>query len=199
VTIRGILSLAGLVLVGCATISQEQQFNYQGNVALSAEQYEVAIENYRRAYQSAGKAGNHQYAAIAAYGLGRAYGYTCDFDLAVRWFNKSIALRTAIPDSEIAYLSQSYLELARLYTSSRKWADAIANFSQAVHLLESANIEDEDPIGYADVLETYKVALTEYGDEERAKAIETQIQTLRSANPGRRAGFSARPYPERCP
>lgn len=187
-----------LIVSGCATVPREQQLNFQGNVAVERGNYQAAIENFEQAYEAANESGNTQYAAIAAYGLGRSYGYSCSFDRSVEWFKKSIALRKAIPDSRIAYLSQNYLELARLYFSRQRWSDAIDNFDHAMPLLQSQNVETTDPIGYSRVLEIYRDALVKAGKGNRAKQIESQIRALQAANPGVKARFIAQPYPEQC-
>ena len=193
-----VVILAILFFSGCATVLPEQRLNHQGNVALDLNNYSAAIKNYNEAFGVAERTGNQQYAAIAAYGLGRAYGYSCNFEEAEKWLKKSIFLRKSIPDSEIAYLSQNYLELARLYVSWDRWPEAVSKFQSAMPLLKGLNIEARDPIGYANVLEDFKISLSQIGDKDKAKQIKEKINSLRIGHSNRTAAFKPKPYPRKC-
>ena len=195
---RLILVAAILTATGCATVPPHQQINFEGNIALESQNYQLAREKYKGALAEAEKSKDLQYSVIAMYGLARANGYLCNFKEAEEWFKKSISLRENLPDSNTAYLSQNILEFARLYVAQKKWKEATAQFERAIPLLESLDIEKRDPIGYANVLEDYKSSLQFSGNMKEAEKIKQKIEYLRSAYSSRRASFKTKPYPENC-
>lgn len=196
--IRLILAVAILVVAGCSTVSPQQQINFEGNVALESQNYQLAREKYEGALAEAEKAYDRQYSVIAMYGLARANGYLCNYKEAEEWFKKSISQRESLLDSNNAYLSQNILEFARLYVAQKKWNEATAQFKRAIPLLEGLNIEKLDPIGYADVLEDYKSSLKSSGNDKDAQEISKKIEYLRNEFSSRQASFKIKPYPESC-
>ncbi len=195
---KGLITICILILSSCTTVSYQQKINYEANNALNKEQYEVAKQKYEASLKAAQSNNDIQYEAIAMYGLGRSYGYLCEYDEAEKWFLKSIALRANIPDSKIAYLTQNYLELARLYKSGKKYRNANAQFERAIPILEDLEIQSKDPIGYANVLEDYVFTLQESGNHNQATKIQSLIEKLRDKYPNRKADFIATQYPVNC-
>jgi tetratricopeptide (TPR) repeat protein len=193
-----LVSVSILILSGCVTVSPQQQLNYEANLALDREDYEVARQRYEASLNSAQLNNDKQYEAIAMYGLGRSYGYLCKYEESEKWFLKSIKLREEIPNTSIAYLTQNILELARLYKAAGKYKKANEQFERAIPLLENLAIEFNDPIGYAATLEDYVVTLKETGNSSEASQIMNLIKNLRDKYPNLKPGFVAKQYPVSC-
>lgn len=188
---------AAFILTGCAGVYAPQQDNFTANEHLDRSEFHNAIAKYKGALAAARFHHDEQYEAIAMYGLGRAYGYLCNYELAESWFIQSIKLRESLPDSDEAYLSQNILELARLYEAAGEDDKAAGQYARAVPLLEDADIERLDPAGYINVLKDYAALLNRI-DSERYKNIHNKLATLKAKHPNAQSGFVARPYPTEC-
>jgi len=93
--VRGlILAITVLAISACASMSLSyQELNLQGHAAYYVGRFDVATELYSQSLESATAAGDKQYAAIAMYGLGRAYGHMCKLKQSEAWLKKSIEER----------------------------------------------------------------------------------------------------------
>lgn len=190
-----------VVISGCLSFSPSQKLNDDGNRALGAYDYQLAIERYQASLLEAQNAGDQQGIAIAMYGLARAHGYSCNFNKSEEWFLKSIVLRETIGDSGGdygAYLSQNILELARLYISVRDWKKAKAQFERAIPLIEKLGVGAKEPQTYANVLDDYLKALESLGNTGEAEQIKNKIEQLRSIRNVGSPGHIFRPYPTNC-
>jgi hypothetical protein len=185
-----------LAAAGCA--SPQLKLNWQGNDALAARDYRLAAERYGQSLAEAERVGDEQLAAGALYGLGRANGYLCNFPEAEKAFAESIARRERLPDREDAHLTQNLCEFGRLYLAEGKWADAAAQLARATPMLESVDMGDRDPIGYAELLDDYEKALRNAGRPEEAAVVSARAAELRRANPDRSAEYEFREYPSHC-
>ena len=65
-------------------------------------------------------------------------------------------------------------------------------------MLEDMNIEQIDPIGYANLLDDLVAAQTEVGLNEESKRHALRAAELRQSYPGREPGFRPVPYPVSC-
>ena len=173
-----------LILTGCASINQPQQLNYEGNILFDSSDFKRAIKKYN--------------SAISMYGLGRSYGFICNYNEAEKWLKNSITLREELQDSNVAYKTQNILELARLYKVLGRNSAANAEFEKAIPLLVSIDIEASDPIGYATVLEDYVFTLKQSGSIEKSDMVEAEIDRLIANNPGMKATYVPNPYPTKC-
>jgi tetratricopeptide (TPR) repeat protein len=178
-------------------VSQQQQLNYEGNIALKTQNYQLALDRYQASLTEAQKAGDGQYSAIAMYGLARTNGYLCNFKAAEEWFQKSILLRETLPDESGAKLSQNIFELARLYVSAKEWNKAKAQFERAFPLVED-HIEKTNPLGYTDALELYLKTLVSVRDSRDVDKIKQKIEELRKSHSPSPPGFKIQPYPTDC-
>lgn len=185
-------------IIGCANISPQQQLNHEANTAFKQNKYNIAKEKYKTALNEAKLKNDLQYEAISMYGLGRSYGYLCKYKKAEKWLIKSITLRKSIPDTNIAYLSQNILELARLYKSGNEFTKANSEYAKAIPLLESLNIQTRDPIGYVNVLEKYALTLKKSGNITKSIHIKKIINNLWATNPNKQTKFVETSYPSGC-
>jgi tetratricopeptide (TPR) repeat protein len=189
-----------LLLVGCATnVPSAQELNWSGNEAYFDKDYRRAIEWYSAALNESRRVGNLQYQAIAMYGLARSNGHLCNLEEAETFLKNSIDLRRDLPNVETANISQNLFELGRLYMAQREWDLASQQFSQALPMLQSFDMESIDPMGYVNLLEEYQVILLRTGKVEMANANQATISQLRSKNDGMAARYISEPYPANCP
>src|SRR5690606_20713764 len=112
---RSLKRLAGLFFIvactSCATVSQQQQLNYEGNKAYLSARYQEALQRYEKTLDAAYKNKDQQYIAIAMYGLGRTNTKLCRLDEAENWLKQSITARDALADTNEAYITQNLSEL----------------------------------------------------------------------------------------
>ena len=66
--------------MSCATVSPQQQLNYEGNKAYLSGRYQEALRGYEKTLEVANKNKDQQYIAIAMYGLGRTNIKLCRLD-----------------------------------------------------------------------------------------------------------------------
>jgi len=102
--------LAGLFSIvactSCATVSQQQQLNYEGNKAYLSARYQEALQRYEKTLDAAYKNKDQQYIAIAMYGLGRTNTKLCRLGEAENWLKQSITARDALADTNAAYITK---------------------------------------------------------------------------------------------
>lgn len=182
----------------CATVSQQQQLNYEGNRAYLSARYQEALQRYEKTLDAAYENNDQQYVAIAMYGLGRANTRLCRLDEAENWLKKSIAARDALADSNEAYITQNLSELARLYIAQGRYVEANTLLDRAVPLLYRLRTDRSDPIAFANQLDEYEKSLREAGRTVEADVMAGKSKELRQNNPGKIALFRPDPIPQSC-
>ena len=185
-------------LVACAspTPRSAASLNAQANQAYFSGKYSVALEGFEAARNAAKVTSDAQYEAIATFGMARANVQLCKFSAATELFQKSIQLRSAIPDIRFAKVTQNLVEYARFLLSVNRPLEALPLMEQAIPDLEISGIANTDPIAYAEFFDDYSVALKAAGRDSNG-AIAKAAQ-LRSNNPGRTAQFRPTPLPSQC-
>jgi tetratricopeptide (TPR) repeat protein len=182
----------------CATVSQQQQLNYEGNKAYLSARYQEALQRYEKTLDAAYKNKDQQYIAIAMYGLGRTNTKLCRLDEAENWLKQSITARDALADTNKAYITQNLSELARLYIAQERYAEANALLDRAVPLLYRLKLDRSDPIELANQLDEYEKSLRKTGRTVEADAIASKSKDLRQNNPGKIALFRPDQVPKNC-
>ena len=183
------ISLFTLFLAACVTVIPPSHGIYSGNIAFKRGDYAQAKESFSSALQLATQQNWKPHIATAKYGLGRSLSQLCQFDEAEKYLMEAASLESEISGGKGIYLSQDYFELARLYYEYGKFDKAVPYFQKAIPLAEELRVASSDPIGYANALEDYAIALSKVGDANQAKAIEQKITAFRQSNPGKSAGF----------
>lgn len=183
------ISLFTLFLAACVTVIPPSQGIQSGNIAFKRGDYAQAKESFSSALQLATQQNWKPHIATAKYGLGRSLSQLCQFDEAEKYLMEAASLESEISGGKGINLSQDYFELARFYYEYDKFDKAVPYFQKAIPLAEELRIASSDPIGYANVLEDYAIALSKAGDANQAKVIEKKIAALRQSNPGKSAGF----------
>lgn len=187
-----------LLLAACVTVVRPSQGIYSGDIAYVRGDYAQAKNSYYSALQVAMQQNWKPHIASAKYGLGRSLGQLCEFNEAEKYLTEAANLESEISGGKGAHLSQDYFELARLYYDYGAYAKAIPFFHKALPIVEELGVASSDPIGYANVLENYAVALAKSGDTTAANAIERKIANLRQSNPGKNAGFNITRFNPNC-
>lgn len=172
--------------------------NMAGYAAIEEKRFKDAAEQFSLLLEIAEMKADQNHIAFALYGLGQSNGYLCNRDSAIEWFRKSIEVRQNIEDAPGGYISQNYLELARLYFANADWANSVANFSIGVELLVNLEMIKEDPLGFANVLETYQQALEHNGDTAESEKLRSRISTIREEHQGEEEKYRNKPYPTDC-
>ncbi len=157
-----------------------------------------AKESFSSALQLATQQNWKPHIATAQYGLGRSLGQLCQFSEAEKYLIEAANLESEISGGKGIHLPQDYFELARLYYDYGKYDKAVPYFQKAIPLAEELQVASSDPIGYANVLEDYAIALSKVGDANETKAIERRIATLRQSHPGKSAGFKIVRFNPQC-
>tara|TARA_R110002049_G_scaffold219404_1_gene391071 strand:+ start:59 stop:706 length:648 start_codon:yes stop_codon:yes gene_type:complete len=188
-----------IFVAGCASNSQSpQNLNWTGNEAYFKNDYVGAISWYSASLEASLKSGDKQFEAISMYGLARANGHLCNLNEAETWLVKSIEVRKSLPDIETAKLSQNLFELGRLYMAKREWKKANEQYSQALLLLANYDMEEIDPLGYANLLDEYQKILENTGSSELASENHAKIERLRKNYSTKQAQYVSDPYPANC-
>lgn len=187
-----------LISISCATVSPQQQLNYEGNIAYLSEHYQEALQRYEKTLEAAYKNKDQQYIAIAMYGLGRTNIKLCKLDEAEKWLKQSIVARDKLTDTSEAQITQNLSELARLYIAQERYVEANALFERSVPLIYRLKGHRSDPIELANHLDEYEKSLRHVGREAEADATAVTSKELRKNNPGKIALFRPEPIPQRC-
>ena len=187
-----------LFLAACVTAIPPSRGIQSGNIAYKRGDYVQAKEVFSSALQLATQQNWKPHIATAKYGLGRSLGQLCQFSEAEKYLTEAASLEREISGGKGIHLSQDYFELARLYYDYGKFDKAVPFFQKAIPLAEELRVASSDPIGYANVLEDYAIALSKTGDATQAKAIEKTIATLRQSNPSKSAGFRIVRFNPQC-
>ena len=195
---RYVITALTLFLAACVTAIPSSQGIHSGNIAYERGDYLQAKKSFSSALQVAIKQDWKPHIATAKYGLGRSLGQLCEFDAGEKYLLEAASLEDAISGGKGIHLSQDYFELARLYYDYGKYEKAVPYFKKATSLAEAGGVVSSDPIGYADVLEDYAIALSKIGDASSASAIERKITDLRQKNLGKNAEFKIVRFNPKC-
>ncbi len=191
-------AVSAALLLGCSMFDKptfrNNHFLYNRE-AMKAEvenKWDAAARRYFLALQNSEWAeDNNSVRSDFHYKLGRAQGATCQFDLSAQSLNQAYTLNNRLP--------QALAELGRLNLAQNKLPEALSYFERAAPELDKANVGKSDPIGYAEILDDYKVALLKSDKPSDAARIAKQAEALRAANAGKTAAMLRPPYAAQCP
>lgn len=184
--------------MSCATVSPQQQLNYEGNKAYLSGRYQEALQRYEKTLDAANKKNDQQYIAIAMYGLGRTNIKLCRLNEAEKWLKQSITVREKVADNDEAKITQNLSELARLYTAQERYKEANVLYERSLPLLYQMKAERSDPIELANHLDEYEKSLRQLERLSEADATSIKSKELRENNPGKVALFRPEPIPQNC-
>lgn len=191
------------LLTACAHLSE---YDKTYDKALQAEwgsNFEESKIQYKKAYDLAISNKEHEhYISAALYGYGRMLDYTCDFDKAEEALEESLAIQTKIGYSTLpeknTYLAKRLSELGRLNLAQKDYSEAARYLRLGLEKIKWLNVEEEDPIGYANYLKDYADALEKSGNTEQAEYQKQRIKELKSKYDKAKALNTYRYYDDVC-
>lgn len=132
--------------------------------------------------------------AVLHYEHGRASGVVCEFSEAEKSLIRAYELDKQAGDP--TYIS--LLELGRLMAEQKKFVEAAAYYERVIPELEANRASTEDPIGFADILDEYAIALRNANRAAEAQVLATRGAKIRSANAGKVSITDRTPYGQKC-
>jgi tetratricopeptide (TPR) repeat protein len=174
------------------------------NAARYADAGEAALrrgdwDGARRAYARAAVNSDLGRAPVRArsvmyYEYGRTSGVTCFYDHAQEYLTKSLKL----DEESSGPIHYPLIELARLNLDQGKFAQAVPYFERALPAVEKLNAESQDPIGFADFLGEYSLALSESGRSAEAGPMKARASAVRLKHQGTASRTDRTPYGKHC-
>lgn len=191
-----------MVLSGCANpinLYTAQKYFDAGTAAERAGNYQLAHENYYRAYVNTeiGHA-DDQRKALAMYNLGRMKGYLCMKAEAEPLLLNSVAVGEKALSQNGSWYTGRLAEMARFYLGFGEYAKAVPYFEKATLRLVDSGNEQTNPIEMADMWEDYAGALRRAGSGDKANEVAARARSLRASNAGKTAQFVPFPYGKNC-
>jgi tetratricopeptide (TPR) repeat protein len=185
-------------LNGCAApINERVARNYErvGAAAQARGDWDAARRAYARSATNADLArSSPQERAVYHYEYGRSLGVTCFFNEAERELNLAYDLDRQAGQP----LYFSLVELARLTLDQHKFPQSVLYFERALTELDRANAGRDAPMGYADVLDEYALALSGAGRTQDSTTMRKRALEIRDANPGGHSITDRTPYGRHC-
>jgi tetratricopeptide (TPR) repeat protein len=188
--------------LACARLGDELTYNRAIDQAADAQRagdIHGAKVYWWRAYEAAERAKmGPPYTSNSLYNYGRMSGDLCQYEEARDALQKSLAIeqqRVPLVESNV---SGPLFELARLDYSHENWEGARSWYERGIPLARKHGADRSDPIGFADELDRYALALEKTGDAERAVATRSEAAHLRFIHPGASARSEWRLYPTVC-
>ena len=187
-----------MALAACAVPLERYEAGRYADAAIaarSAGNYALARSNWAKAIAHAQLgAGRTRELAIAYYEYGRSSGIICDWDEANRGLQRSLELDRSVNGP----VHMSLIELARMNLDRGHYEAARGYFEQANDLYEAMSAETRDPIGYAQFLDEYSLALDRTGAHDKAAPFRARAQQLRATFPKGESHSERTPYGTQC-
>ena len=190
------------LFAGCANpINQKTASNYfeWGTQAELSGNYALAERNYERALINA-RLGHSPDAGISAamYNLGRMKGYLCKYDDAEKLLTESLSLEETVTGPDSGITTMRLFELARLNFDRSLYRQSLPYFDRGIVAVKKLDVEKSDPIGLANVLDDYAIALDKIDQKQQSENIKKQASLLRQNNVGETANYTPVRYNQPC-
>ncbi len=192
---------AFLLLTGCASdlnrkeasihFEAAQRFDRAGDYASAREQYGKALVDARLAGAPPATI------SMLTYNFGRTTGYTCHLDESEKYLVDALELEESVTGPNSGVASMRVLELARLSFDRDEFEKSAAYYDRGIRIVSDLGVAQSDPIGLANALDEYSLALKKVGRESDARDAARRADDLRRFHPGARATFSPTRY--KCP
>lgn len=182
-----------------ATTNFGEDFNFAagGQYELDGD-YTAARDSFAKALESARSSGQAPtYVSAVLYNLGRMEALTCDFDSGEQLLMEALTMERGLDSPGPANITKRLSELARLSSTQGKFEQSASYYDEAIPLLEQLNIEDIDPVGFADFLDGYSAVLSQL-ERSEAASVTARASGLRSENEGKAAQVAPVEYHEVC-
>jgi tetratricopeptide (TPR) repeat protein len=195
--------LAGLLSALALPVAADNQ-SAQKEVQLIAEaaeaavakgQWSEALPRWEAALEKIVDAqGDDEFRAILYYEHGRAAGVLCDWEKA----QMSLSLALELDRQTQGPFFMSLLELARMNMAQQNYQQAKGYYDQLLPELKARDAAVLDPIGSAEIVSEYALALEKLGAEELAKPYREMAEQWRDKHAGIAAETTKTPYGSRC-
>ena len=160
-----------------------QRYDIQGDYTSAREQYGKALVDARLAGVDPATI------SMLTYNYGRTTGYTCHFEEAEKYLLEALNMEKNITGPESGVSTKRVFELARLYFDQGQYAKSAVYYANGIPLVEKLGAAQSDPIGLANAMDEYAVALANVGKTSDAATAKQRAAQLREQNPRARAGF----------
>ncbi len=174
------------------TASQYYEFGIQ---AETADDLPLAQRNYSRAYKNAimGNLGPKS-EAYYLYEYARVTGYAGNYQESEKAFIDVLALIKKAEGEADDLRAPALAEYSRLLHDTDQHQKAIPIYEKAVIELELLDIESDDPIGFAILLDDYAESLSAAGFSERATRTANRSARLKANHKNTEPRFQGRRY-----
>ena len=199
---RRTLSFITLILImsGCANPIASHVMKRYADAAYSnlhAGDWVTAQMQFGRAIVNArqGKTDDRTL-AILLYEYGRASGVICNWAES----EKSSIAAYELDRENDGPTHMSLFELGRMHSGRQEFSKAVEYFNKVLPEFKNLQAEARDPIGYAEFLEEYSLALDQTGKDDSAKIhrMRARAKELRSTFPNANAFSEKTPYGTQC-
>lgn len=199
---RKMLSFITLILImsGCANPIASHVMKRYADAAYSnlhAGDWGTAQMQFGRAIVNArqGKADDRTL-AILLYEYGRASGVICNWAES----EKSLTAAYELDRDNDGPTHMSLVELARMSIGRHEFSKAVEYFEQALPEFKNLQADARDPIGYADFVDDYSLALEKAGKDEATQIhhMRARAEELRNTFPEAKAFSEKTPYGTQC-
>ena len=188
-----------LVLIsGCAhniNIHNAAKHAEAGDSAILRDDWDTARREYAQAAVNAdlGRAPARA-RSVMYYEYARACGVTCHYELAEEYLHKSLKL----DEESSGPIHFPLIELARLYLDQGKYDQAVPYFERALPVVENLGAATIDPIGFAEFLEEYAIALDMSGRPTDSSILKDRSADIRGLHPSAKSNTDRTPYGKHC-
>lgn len=191
-----------LSLAGCANpinLHTAQRYHNAGVAAERAGNFELAHQNYYRAYMNTewGRADERQ-KALAMYNLGRLNGFLCRKTEAEQLLTKSVQIEGKETNKSSSWYLGRLIETAKFYYAYHEQEKSIPYFEEWIEISTKQGLDKRYPLEFSDILMMYAEALHKTGRANQSKLIVKRAQELGSAAAGSEEKFQLPPYNKNC-
>ena len=187
-----------LFTAGCATAINATNVKHHAiaaNDAGKAGDWTTARKEWAKALVNAQLAGAPaQQLAVLNYEYARALGVQCSWDEAEKYLLKAyeLDLKTGGPGF------MSLTELSRLKYDQKSYDSAIMYFERAIPAMEKAGAPTQAPMGFAEILDEYAIALRNVRRDAEANSVQERASKLRTDYPQGHSITDRTPYGTQC-
>ncbi len=198
--VLGTLLILTVMVSGCVNpinLHTAGKYFQAGHSNLSAGDWVTAQKNFGKAVLNAklGKADDRAM-AVYLYEYGRASGVLCDWTES----EKSLIAAYELDRENDGPTHMSLVELTRMHIGRQEFSKAVEYSDKVLPELKNLQADARDPIGYAEFLEEYSLALEQTEKDEAIKIhrMRERAKELRNVFPNAKPFHDKTPYGTQC-
>jgi tetratricopeptide (TPR) repeat protein len=197
-----VIAFTVLFIAGCANpinLHTAQRYHDAGIAAESAGDFELAHQNYYRAYMNTewGNA-NERQKALAMYNLGRLNGFLCRKTEAEQLLTKSVEIEGKETNKSGDWYLGRLMETAKFYYAYNDYEKSIPYFKEGSEIAIKQGLDKKYPLEFSGILKMYADALKKTGRNDQSELIVGSIQDLPPLAADSKERFSLPPYNKNC-